>query len=226
MIHLTPLQATLLVFGAPLAVAAVCHALVHLFVALKMPRAALFVATRTLTITALLPAAIHQLMAPSIVTLASDLDAAAKERPDDASLTRWAAMAKRLAGGVLVTTLAVLGAACNGVSGESVLKSSIDVRNQIAGVEVLAARELHTRCTAPMETIAKETEPQRGFDAKELALQCDPLVEAYDSERRSRMSFDQATGQVSTGKVTVGDMLVMLQTLIANASALEKEIAQ
>lgn len=200
--------------------------LAHLFALVKLPKAARAIALWTPTITALLPAIEDQVLhGPSLVLAAKDVVEASKANPDDARLVRASAVLRKLVGGLSIVALALL-TGCNGVSGESVLKSAIDVRNQIAGVEVLAARELHTRCTTPMEAIAKETEPQRGFDAKELALHCDPLVEAYDSERRSRLGFDQAIGQVSTGKVTVGDMLVMLQTLIADASALEKEIAQ
>jgi hypothetical protein len=116
---------------------------------------------------------------------------------------------------------------CSGVKGEDVLKSSVDVRNQIAGVEIIAARDIHLRCTMPMEAIAAlPAGPDRTEKEKTLARACDPLETSYDGERRSRMAFDEQTKSFASGNVTVGDILLSLQTLLADARSLEQEIAQ
>jgi len=122
--------------------------------------------------------------------------------------------------------LATCSIGCKGPSGGDVLNSAVEVRNQIASVEVIAARELHTRCTMPMETISSEPEPARRADEVALAKKCDPLAASYDGERRSRMTFDDAITSFASGKVTVGDLLAMLSLLVHNAQALETEIVQ
>lgn len=120
---------------------------------------------------------------------------------------------------IILIVVAVLCAGCGELKSYDILRGAVDLRNQVAGVEVIAAREIHTRCTLPMQSASKA-----GADA--LAKTCDPLVDAYDNERKSRLLVDAALEDAKDGKVTLAELFSLVEHLTAAASTLETEIVQ
>jgi hypothetical protein len=107
------------------------------------------------------------------------------------------------------------------------IHNAINARNEIADLEPIAAKELHTRCTAPMELLAASHPTQGDIEALAKTKKCDHLEEAYDGERRSRLALDDKLEKARAGQsIKISDVLDLVDRLMTAASALEKEIAQ
>lgn len=210
----------LIATGYPTAI--ISHALVHLFLFVRLPGAAAFVARNTATVNALLPAALDQAFrGPSATLLAQDLDDASKKAPENVTLAAWALRAKKVAGLPLAVLLLV------GCQNYDALRSAVDISNGVAQLEAVAVPVLQEKCVRPMQTIAAEADtPERVAKAKALAKTCDPMIGAYDGLRRAHLLALQGIAQAETGGITVGAVFDLVERLTEAAAGLEKEIVQ